>query len=147
MIADLAQAQLTTKAKSEIGKLLALELGETLAAISTWADEHRNPSTSAWYDVNVSKSTCNYDSQRDCPGGNCIVAAIDRQLAVLGPTAPDTMRPTALKYIVHLVADIHQPLQAGYVEDWGMTAGTSPPGSSLPRVTRSPSPGSPCRLS
>jgi hypothetical protein len=36
---------LTAKAKAEIDKLLALEPGKTLASLSTWADERRNPST------------------------------------------------------------------------------------------------------
>ena len=119
VIANLAQAQLTAKAKSEIDKLLALEPGETLASISTWADEHRNPTTAAWHYINFPKNSCTYDAERDCPGGNCVVAAIDRQLAVLASGAPADKRLMALKYVVHLVADIHQPLHAGYAEDRG----------------------------
>ena len=45
--ANLAQAQLTAKAKTEIAKLSALEPGKTLASISTWVDEHRNLATAA----------------------------------------------------------------------------------------------------
>lgn len=86
VIASLAQAQLTTKAKAEIDKLLALEPGETLASISTWADEHRNPTTATWHYINFPNNTCTYEATRDCPDGNCVVAAIDKQLAVLGPT-------------------------------------------------------------
>ena len=119
VIASLAQAQLTDKARADIDKLLALEPGETLASISTWADEHRNPTTAAWHYVNFPKNTCTYDADRDCPDGNCVVAAIDRQLAVLASNAPADKRLTALKYVVHLVADIHQPLHAGYAEDRG----------------------------
>ena len=119
VIASLAQVQLTAKAKAEIDKLLALEPGETLASISTWADEHRSPTTAAWHYINFPKNSCTYDAARDCPDGNCVVAAIDRQLAVLTSNAPDEKRLTALKYVVHLVADIHQPLHAGYAEDRG----------------------------
>jgi hypothetical protein len=119
VIANVAQAQLTSKAKAEIDKLLNLEPGETLASISTWADERRSPTTAAWHYVNFPKHTCTYDATRDCPDGNCIVAAIDRQLAVLASDAPADKRLTALKYVVHMVADIHQPLHAGYAEDRG----------------------------
>ena len=119
VIANLGQAQLTTKAKAEIDKLLALEPGETLASTSTWADEHRNLTTAAWHYINFPKNTCTYDAQRDCPEGNCVVAAIDRQLEVLKSDAPAEKRLTALKYVVHFVADIHQPLHAGYAEDRG----------------------------
>ena len=47
VIALLAEQQLTPKAKEQVQKLLALEPGETLASISTWADEHRNPTIAA----------------------------------------------------------------------------------------------------
>ena len=49
VVANLAQAQLSAKAKRELDRLLALEPGETLASISTWADEHRSPATAAWH--------------------------------------------------------------------------------------------------
>ena len=41
VIAGLALAQLTPKAKAEVDRLLAQEPGETLVTISTWADEHK----------------------------------------------------------------------------------------------------------
>lgn len=47
IIAALAQSQLSPAARQEVDRLLALEPGETLETISTWADEHRNPATAA----------------------------------------------------------------------------------------------------
>ena len=47
VIALLAEQQLTPKSKEHVQKLLALEPGETLASISAWADEHRNPTIAA----------------------------------------------------------------------------------------------------
>ena len=119
VVANLAQMQLSAKAKREVDRLLALEPGETLASISTWADEHRSPATAAWHYVNFPKNSCTYSAERDCPDGQCVVAAIDRQRDILGSTAADEVRLRALKYLVHLVADIHQPLHAGYGEDRG----------------------------
>lgn len=119
VVANLAQAQLSAKAKREVDRLLALEPGETLASISTWADEHRSPATAAWHYVNFPKNSCSYSAERDCPDGQCVVAAIDRQRDILASTATDEARLRALKYLVHLVADVHQPLHAGYAEDRG----------------------------
>jgi len=119
VVALLAEHHLTPKAKEHVQKLLALQPGETLASISTWADEHRNPTTASWHYINFPKNTCTYDAARDCPDGNCVVEAINRQLAVLASDAPDEKRLAALKYVVHLVADVHQPLHAGYGEDRG----------------------------
>ena len=119
VVASLAAAQLSPKARTEVDRLLTLEPGETLASISTWADEHRNPATTPWHYVNFPRDTCTYNAERDCPDGKCVVGAIDRQLAVLASTAPDEKRLVALKYVVHFVADVHQPLHAGYLDDKG----------------------------
>lgn len=118
-VALLAQAQLTPKARIEVERLLALEPGSRLSSVSTWADEHRNPATAAWHYVNFPRGTCEYDSERDCPGGKCVVGAIEAQAKVLGYDASDERRLLALKYLVHFVADVHQPLHAGYQDDRG----------------------------
>lgn len=119
VIANLAYAQLTAKAKTEVDRLLAIEPSATLASISTWADETRNKTTAPWHYVNFPRNTCTYDAARDCPDGQCVVGAIDKQLAILASNAPVEKRLTALKYVVHLVADVHQPLHAGYADDRG----------------------------
>jgi nuclease S1 len=119
VIASLAFAQLTPTARAEVDRLLALEPGETLMTISTWADEHRNPASAPWHYVNFPRDSCSYNAERDCLGGQCVVAAIERQVAVLSSKAPDDKRLTALKYVVHLAGDVHQPLHAGYQDDKG----------------------------
>lgn len=116
LVATLAEHQLSERARTEVDPLLALEPGATLASISTWA----TPSTAAWHYVNLPRdSGCRYDAARDCPDGQCVVAAIERQHKVLMSTAPDVDRLKALKYVVHFVADVHQPLHAGFADDKG----------------------------
>lgn len=83
IIAMLAEAQLTPAARKETHRLLALEPGQTLASISTWADQHRNPTTARWHYVNFPRGNCNYEPERDCADGKCIVSAIDRQTEIL----------------------------------------------------------------
>jgi nuclease S1 len=119
IIAILADAQLSPAARKEVSRLLALEPGQTLSSISTWADEHRNPATAAWHYVNFPRGDCNYDPERDCPGGKCVVGAIDRQIETLRTAGDDAKRLTALKYLVHFIGDIHQPLHAGFGDDRG----------------------------
>jgi hypothetical protein len=48
-----------------------------------------------------------------------VVAAIERERAIWASNANDQARLKALKYLVHLVGDIHQPLHAGYRDDRG----------------------------
>lgn len=119
-IAAEAYAQLSPKARADVDSLLALEPGATLVSISTWADEHRSPATARWHFVNIAADAgCHYVAERDCPGGSCVVGAIEREAAVFHSRAPTPERLKALKYIVHLVADVHQPLHAGQAEDKG----------------------------
>jgi hypothetical protein len=108
IVALIAQSQLTPKAKAEVDRLLALEPGETLASISTWADEHKSPTTGPWHYVNFARDSCIYDAERDCPDGQCVVGTIQRELQIVDSKAPDDRRLTALKYIVcvfHAMAD------------------------------------------
>ena len=119
VVATLAETQLSAKARAEVDRLLSLEPGQTMQSISTWADEHRNPETGPWHYVNFPRTTCTYDAMRDCPGGNCVVGAIAKQLEILSSSAPDDVRLKALKYVVHFEADVHQPLHTGYADDKG----------------------------
>ncbi|MBC7379583.1 MAG: S1/P1 nuclease [Burkholderiaceae bacterium] len=119
MVASLAEQQLTPQAQKDVQRLLAMEPGATLASIATWADENRSRQTAAWHYVNLPQGDCNYVKARDCQNGACMVEAIIAQVAVPKSNAPDAERLTALKYVVHLVGDVHQPLHAGYASDKG----------------------------
>ncbi len=119
LVARIAQRGLTSKAQQEVQKLLDQEPGSTLQSISTWADETRNPATAAWHYINFPKGDCHYDQARDCPDGKCVVDAINRQIEVLKTDADPLRRLHAVKYVVHLVGDVHQPLHAGWGEDRG----------------------------
>jgi hypothetical protein len=120
IVAAVALKQLSPGALAEVNRLLALEPGSTLESISTWADEVRSPTTAAWHYLNFRRDDdCRYDAMANCPGGNCVVAAIERQLKVLGGKGPDEERLKALRYVTHFIADLHQPLHAGYGDDRG----------------------------
>ena len=120
IVAEVAQPQLTAPVKAEVDRLLALEPGATLASVSTWADEFRSPSTAPWHYVNLPRdSNCTYDPDRSCLQGACVVGAIERQAEVLASHAADEDRLKALKYVVHFVGDVHQPLHAGFADDRG----------------------------
>jgi hypothetical protein len=57
---------------------------------------------------------------RDCPRGDCIVAKIEQFEPVLADRqASKRQRLEALKYLVHFVGDIHQPLHVSNNNDRG----------------------------
>jgi hypothetical protein len=122
LVAALAAQQLSPQARAAVQRLLALEPGATLESIATWADEQRAPATAPWHYVNFPRDPGDdsYVAERDCKGGNCVVAAIAQQEAILrSASASDAERLRALKYLVHFVGDVHQPLHAGYGDDRG----------------------------
>ena len=120
VIASVAQRALTPAAKRRVEALLALEPGATLASIANWADTQRDRDTGRWHYLNLPRDAdCQYVAARDCPDGQCVLGAIQAQADRLGSTAPDLDRLEALKYLVHFVGDVHQPLHVGYADDKG----------------------------
>ncbi|MGH8029062.1 MAG: S1/P1 nuclease [Arenimonas sp.] len=126
VVANLAQDQLAPEAAAEVARLLAGEPDPSLVGIAYWADEQREAGTplgretAQWHYVNFADATCEYVPARDCPDGHCVVGEINRQLEILGNTGRTVAeRAQALKFLVHLVGDVHQPLHAGRGSDWG----------------------------
>lgn len=120
LVALLAERQLTVASRAEVHRLLSLQPGATLVSISTEADDTRTAATAPWHYVNLARDAdCRYDAARDCVGGQCVVSAIGAQIGVLSSAASDADRLQALKYLVHFVADLHQPLHAAFADDRG----------------------------
>ncbi len=126
LVADLAWDAMTPRARASARDLLALEGDARLADVASWADELRasDPDlgrrSARWHYVNIAEDDCHYRAGRDCAGGDCVVAAIEAQAAILAdPGQPRAARLQALKFVVHFVGDVHQPLHAGRADDRG----------------------------
>jgi hypothetical protein len=125
LTARIAERYLTEKAKAEIGALL--EPGESLADASTWADEHRRemPKTAPWHYVDVPLDEARYDDKwaGDEPRKGYIVPKIrELRLVLKDRSRPVEERHKALRFIVHLVGDLHQPLHVGDNHNRGVSA-------------------------
>lgn len=120
IVGQIAAEHLSPTAQAAIAALLADEPEPTLAGVANWADEVRDERSGPLHYVNFPTGDCYYQPRRDCPGGRCVVAAIDRAVAVLKRRkASRAQRLIALKQLVHFTGDIHQPLHAGRGEDRG----------------------------
>lgn len=128
IVAELAERQLQPEARAQIEHLLAQSNERHLADIANWADDLRDDpaqrdyakATARLHYVNFSDSTCQYQAERICKGGQCVVAAIKHYAEILGNTRlDDARRAEALRFLVHFVGDVHQPLHAGYRPDRG----------------------------
>jgi hypothetical protein len=116
--ARIAQEHLNSPALREMHRLLG---NDDLISISTWADEIRleRPETARWHFVDIPLQSNGFLDRRDCASignshvGDCVVARITYFEGVLADShAPVQARSEALKFLVHLVADIHQPMHA-----------------------------------
>ena len=87
---------------------------DPIADAATWADDNRalDPTTGGWHFIDfpltVGGKTSDY--KKYCPMGNCVVDAIVAQYHTLMTTTNATLKGNALRYIIHFVGDIHQPL-------------------------------------
>ena len=124
LVGALAERHLTPAAERQVRDLLRGEADPTLAGVATWADTLRDTdperfrATSRWHYVN--SPGCDYVPARDCPDGNCVTAAIEAQRAILADRRqPLAARRDALKFVVHFVGDVHQPMHASSRDDKG----------------------------
>lgn len=121
----LADRHLTPKARAAIRGLL--EPGESMADASTWADEHRRDikESGPWHYVDVPLSEDRYDNRfaGDVPEKGYIIPKIREFRTILkDPRRPIAERRLALRFLIHLIEDLHQPLHVGENHDRGGNA-------------------------
>lgn len=118
IVARVAASQLTPRTKERVRELLGRE---TLASVAAWGDEIRSerPATANWHYVNIPLTDSRYIPARHCAEG-CIFTALATQMRVLADrNAARSDRADALKWVVHLIGDLHQPLHVGERGDRG----------------------------
>ncbi len=122
IVARIAADNLTPSAHLRISQLLGGDAPALMVLDSNWADEIRadRPDTAAWHFVNIEIGAKGYDPRRDCPRDDCVVAQIGRDAAALrDPRADHAARLDALRFLIHFVGDLHQPLHAADRHDKG----------------------------
>ncbi|GAB3062664.1 S1/P1 nuclease [Stenotrophomonas tumulicola] len=126
LVGRIAESRLTPAARAEVDELLAGEADPTLPGVAAWADQLRahdrdlGRRSARWHYVNIAEDDCRYLAPRHCPDGNCVVEALKAQTLILSDSKrSNAERAQALKFVVHLVGDIHQPMHAGYGHDKG----------------------------
>jgi hypothetical protein len=117
--ARLAESRLSPQARAVVRDLL--EPGESLADASTWADDYSREirGSAAWHYVNVPVASPHYNP-RDHARQACVVTKIAEFRTVLADrNAPRARRRQALRFFVHLVQDLHQPMHVADNRDRG----------------------------
>jgi hypothetical protein len=81
---------------------------------STWPDDIRSlhPEYSPWHFIDVPRGVEHGDLDKYCPQPiGCITSALKKELEILESRLSDTQQKVdALRFVIHFVGDIHQPL-------------------------------------
>jgi hypothetical protein len=96
---------------------------DPLADASTWPDDIRSirPEASPWHYIDIPRGASVHDVEKFCdPKESCVTRAITDQLAILRSADPSPQkRADALRFLIHFVGDLHQPLHAITNNDQG----------------------------
>lgn len=113
IIGYIAEKHLTAQAKAGVRALLGAGAHLSDHDVADWADEIRNHrhDTASWHFVDIPIEAARYDPARDCRRGKCVVERIEHFASALADKhASNHDRAEALKFLVHFVGDVHQPL-------------------------------------
>jgi hypothetical protein len=118
LTALVADNYLTPETRGAIRDLLGKD---SIADVASWADAYRqeHPETGKWHFADTPRAEATYNRDRDCPVSpdvtskwrDCVVDRIlyfEMRLADKSLSHDD--RAEALKYVIHFIGDIHQPL-------------------------------------
>ena len=128
-VARIAENHLTPAARQQVSKLLGQE---TMPLVSTWADELRaDPQfkeTAPWHYLNVATGLdfAAFVAQLNDPAlaapaapTNAYTALLQARRDLKDPKKTTDEKRVALKFLIHLVGDVHQPLHVGHADDKG----------------------------
>ena len=138
IVAAIAESELTPDVKAKVEALLAADTSNLTAhdmeSEATWADAYREDGhreTAPWHYVDVELDHPNLEQAcfgypkligpaSQGPQNDCVVDKIEEFEAELAdPATPEPERILALKYLLHFVGDLHQPLHASDNHDRG----------------------------
>jgi hypothetical protein len=118
----IAEPLLSRKAKAAIVGIIG---NETLAEASTWADEMRSSpeefwqvTANPWHYVTVPPGKT-YQEVGAPPVGDAYTAIKRFEATLKSATAAKAEKQLALRFIIHIIGDLHQPLHVGNGTDRG----------------------------
>ena len=122
-VGKIAENHLSPQAKAAVRELLG---DTTLADVSTWPDEVRSQPayrhTAPWHylDLPLGLSFSDFDARVKGLTQENVYSALQQQEQLLGSTGSTRREKIeALKFVVHFVGDLHQPMHVSREEDKG----------------------------
>jgi len=113
IVADIGEKLLDFSTHEKVNAILS----SSMASVATWADDIDHKPEFAWTKCMhyIDSDTCSINMDLDCPNGCCVINAIGNFTNQLTQSFNDE----PLKFLIHFMGDIHQPLHAGHRSDKG----------------------------
>jgi S1/P1 Nuclease len=119
-VARIAAFHLTPSARTRIARILNVSdtpesVADALSVASTWPDESKaETKTASWHYIDLAIQDNESDIPVRCKNDDCVTARIRLFAAQLSGHAsnPSVSELDALRYLIHFVGDVHQPLHA-----------------------------------
>lgn len=122
MVCSMAYQLLSPVSQQKVQQLMQLHEQKEFSKACSWPDQVRSlpeyQHTKVWHYVNIQRTDTTLTMQH-CPAEGCVLSAIEQQRLKLTPFAPSKAQLEALLFVGHFIADLHQPLHAGYADDLG----------------------------
>ncbi len=126
-VALIAEKHLTPEARQLVEKLLGENpidpklkrwcgnaTPDLMVDASTWPDDVRNERHNGpWHYIDIPRGKHKGSLEEYCSTDGCVTRAIEEQRAILKDKSTDSVkRAEAIRYLIHFVGDMHQPLHA-----------------------------------
>ena len=119
VIAEIAEQNLTPTAKAKVNDMLN---GKKMAYWADWLDKVRSDNTydftSTWHYANVD-SGYTYETMTKAATGDVVTASDLAIKMIQSQTENDSVKTMYLKFLIHLIGDLHCPMHAGRATDRG----------------------------
>lgn len=117
-VATIAQKHLNTNTAYVTSAYLK---GEQMEDVSTWADENRDPKTAPWHYINlpIGLSRDAFVKAVQESDNNVYTAILKTEATLKDANSSAEAKNEAMKYLIHLVGDAHQPMHVSRKEDKG----------------------------
>jgi hypothetical protein len=122
VVGEVASRYLDVSVKLKVHKILK---GQSLARVSTWPDEIKSDPASYQYTFNWHYTTWHsedseHSESEETASTGFLLKSISEQLSILKDSqSSEEQKSFALKFLVHLVGDLHMPLHVGNGTDQG----------------------------
>jgi hypothetical protein len=128
-IALIAEKKLDPLTKKAVYAILGLNENKHLSDVATWADDIRNKQTAKWHfiDLDIRENVTTDSIPSYCARDACVVNQVKNEIERLKKALADkkyfkshyTGVVKDIKYLVHFVGDLHQPLHCADDDDRG----------------------------